>query len=113
MAQFKDIRDQEYYKKRNIPAAPKPEIHFYPDITDEALLSGEIDIEFTLSYRDVLDKIHKGEDDIHTPQMAFANPKTADTHTCFLHQLDLKNGTQKIALIDFAPNGEVVVKEWI
>ena len=76
MAQYKDIKDQEFYKKKNIPVGPKPEIHFYPDITDDALKSGNIDIDFSLSYIDTLNKINSHVDDIHTPQMAFANPKT-------------------------------------
>lgn len=113
MAQYKDIKDQEFYKKKNIPVGPKPEIHFYPDITDDALKSGNIDIDFSLSYIDTLNKINSHVDDIHTPQMAFANPKTAEVYDCYMHQLDLANGLQKIALIEFARNGEVIVKEWL
>ena len=112
-SQFRDIKDQEFYKRRNIPTGPKPEIHFYPDITDDAIKSGAIDIDFTLSYIDVLNKINNGEDDIHTPQMAFANPKTAETYDCYMHKLDLVNGVQTIARIEFSYSGEVIVKEWI
>lgn len=114
MAQFKDVKDQEYYKRRNIPANPnKPEIHFYPDVTDEFIKSDEYDIDFTLSYADCLKKISEGVEDIHTPQMAFANPKTAGTYECYMHYIDLKKGTQRIAVVEFSLRGELVVKEWI
>ena len=114
MGHFADIKSQEFYRKQNIPANPnKPEIHFYPDITDEALRKDEFDIDFTLSYADCLKKINEGLDDIHTPQMAFANPKTAEVYECYMHYLDLANATQRIALIEFSLRGEIVVKQWI
>ena len=55
MARYKDFKNDKFYKRPGTPVnqAPKPEIHFYPDITDEALKSDKYDIDFTLSYADV------------------------------------------------------------
>lgn len=113
MAQFKSIRDNDFYRKKSPKhEGPKPEIHFYPDVTDEILKSDRYDIDWVLSYADVLKKMKEFED-IHTPQMAFANAKTADTYDCYIHYLDLKNDTQKVAHVGFNMRGEVFVKEWV
>ena len=113
MSQFRSIKNDDYYKRKSPKyTGPKPEIHFYPDVTDEVLKSDRYDINWTLSYADVLKKINALED-IHTPQMAFANAKTGDAYNCFVHYLDIKNETQRVAHVEFNMRGEVIVKEWV
>lgn len=113
MAQFKSVKNDPYYRKQHpVNSGPRPEAHFYPDITDEVLRSNKYDIDFTLSYADALVKIQNLED-IWTVQMALANAKTADAYDCFIHYLDTENNTQKVAHVTFNMRGEVVVKEWV
>lgn len=113
MAQFKSIKNDPYYRNQiPIHSGPKPEAHFYPDITDEVLRSNKYDIDFTLSYADALKKIEKLED-IWTIQMGLANAKTAESYNCFIHYLDTENDTQKVAIVTFNMRGEAILKEWV
>lgn len=114
MSQFKSIKDNEFYKRQQSRKyeGPKPEFHFYPNVTDEVLKSDRYDIDWTLSYADVQKKMANFED-IYSPQMAFANAKTADTYECFVHYLDFKNETQRVAHVGFNMRGEIFVKEWV
>lgn len=114
MARYKDFKNDKFYKRPGTPVnqAPKPEIHFYPDITDEALKSDKYDIDFTLSYADVKKKMEALED-IWTPQMAFANRYTAEHYTVYIHYLDMENDTQRVAIVDFSLSNEVIVREWV
>lgn len=113
MAHYKSIRNDKYYREPLLKnKGPKPEIHFYPDATDELIRSDRYDIDWTLSYADCLAKIGRLED-VWTTQMAFANPKIAETYDCFIHYLDMTNDTQKVGLIDFNSRGEVMIKEWV
>lgn len=115
MSQFKSIKNDPYYKQQQARKfdGPKPSIHFYPDVTDEILKSNKYDIDWILSYADAMKKINALEDDIHTPQMVFANAKTADSYELFVHYLDIKHDTQRIAHIGFNMKNEVFVKEWV
>ena len=115
MSQFKSVKNDPYYKQPQARKydGPKPSIHFYPDVTDEVLKSDKYDIEWIFSYADVMKKISNMEDDIHTPQMAFANAKTADTYELYIHYLDTKNDTQRVAHVGFNMKNEVFVKEWV
>ena len=45
--------------------------------------------------------------------MAFANAKTADTYECFIHYLNFKDDTQRVARVGFNMRGEIFVKEWV
>lgn len=113
MSQFKSIKDDKYYRDKIYKnKGPKPEIHFYPNITDEILKSDRYDIDWTLSYADCLSKIQALED-IYTTQMAFANAKTADDYEVYIHILDFKTETQKVAHVEFNMMNEIVVKEWV
>lgn len=115
MSQFKSVKNDPYYKQQQARKfdGPKPSIHFYPDVTDEILKSNKYDIDWILSYADAMKKINALEDDIHTPQMVFANAKTADSYELFVHYLDIKHDTQRIAHIGFNMKNEVFVKEWV
>lgn len=113
MSTYKPIKDNDYYRQDRSVIPHKPIIHFYPDVTDKDITEGELDIEFTLSYKDTLDQIQKGVDDIHTMQMSFANPKTAEKYRCLIHLLDIPNNTQRIGLLAFSNTGEFYIKEWL
>ena len=114
MAQFKSIKDDPFYKpkKESIDSTPKPEMHFYPNMTDKEMLSGAYDIEFTFSYCDVMDKMKRLED-ISTPQMSFANPKTEEVYNCFLHKLSDDRKSQVIGRMKFGQTGEMYISEWV
>lgn len=113
MSTYKPIKDNDYYRQDRSVNPNKPSIHFYPNITDNDLREEDLDIEFTVSYKDTLDKIQSGIDDIHTVQMSFANPKTAERYRCYIHLVDIKNNTQRIGLLEFANTGEYYIKEWL
>lgn len=115
MAKYIPIEKSSYYKRSQ--ATPKeqvekPMIHFYPDVTDEMISSGKYDIPFILSYKDMEQAIAKGEDDIHTCQMVFANPTVAQSYDCYVHYIDAEKETQRIAHIEFN-RGQIVIKEWV
>ena len=113
MAQFKSIRDDDYYKKKIYKnSGPKPEAHFYPDVSDEILRSDRYDIDWTLSFVDCKRKIDNLED-FWTPQMVFANTEVANTYNVFIHYLDTKNDTQRVARVEFNMRNEIIVKEWV
>lgn len=113
MAQFKSIKDDPFYKpKKDVDMTPKPEMHFYPNMTDEEMLSGNYMMEFTFSYCDVMEKMKRLED-IHTPQMAFANPKTEEIYNCFLHKISDDRKSQVIGRMKFGQNGDMYISEWV
>lgn len=114
MAQFKSIKDDPFYKprKESIDQTPKPEMHFYPNMTDEEMLSGKYDIDFTFSYCDIMQKM-KQLVDIHTPQMQFANPKTEETYNLFIHQISEDRKSQTIGVMKFGQNGDMYIAEWV
>lgn len=111
---YLDPKKDKYYHHTGVAkySGEKAEAHFYPDITDEMLLSKKYNIEWTLSYADCLKKINNIED-FHTPQMAFCNPRTAETYDCFIHKINPTDNTQEVALVGFNSVGEVQVKEWV
>lgn len=114
MAQFKSVKNDGYYRQDKLKygSGPKPEAHFYPDVTDDVLKSGKYDIEWILSYADT-EKAIKAFESVHTIQMAFANANTADTHDIYIHYLDIVNDTQRVAHVEFNMRNEPIIKEWV
>lgn len=111
---YQSPKNNPYYKPPGIPVhqGPRAEAHFYPTVTDAMLKSDKYNIDWVLSYADCLKKINNLED-VHTTQMAFCNPRTAETHDCYIHKINVNDNTQEIGLVGFDSVGDIKIQEWV